>query len=804
MAAVCAAATIWIGAGADATGDAFQFTGRKADYYSLLVSGFAKGHLYMDVAVDPRLSSQDPAVVALTPTLQDANYYKGHFYLYYGVVPAALLLLPYRLMTGQDLGTNVACLIFWLFGFGASLFWLNKWWRDNVSRGGPFLAALAVALLAFFPATTFLIRRAMFYELPLIAGFACISASFAALYECIQGRRPLAALAISSAALGLAVGCHPNHIFLFPLLFWVALTAARRDATPGTYRRAAVASLLPATVIGAGLAYYNYARFGSIFEFGFGFGQNEFFSANESLFVPRFLWANFKWYFLTPPALAPYFPFVYPENNTFRPSGYAGAEAMHGALPATLLFIWILVGVAATDCGRMLWKSVWRHSVVLACSVLAALLFIGTLQIRANRYLADFETPLAWLLTCWGCLVWNGLSPGATHRLWKLGFTILIFGGFLFNVLASVQQFELFQYTRPVAYSKLSRALNIPYRWLYASGMDPPGLLSMKVHFNPQSDLTIEPLVTTGTPGYSDSVYVATYPNRLIQFRFNHKGHGGPTSPLEAVDFNREHLVEVSMGSFYPPFDDSYFGESAGDSAHFLKRLAYVRLDGRVIMSTRMNFYEASPWSRQVGKNATTLTEFRRAFSGRIIESHVIPTESFLDLLNVDARSGVLAYKVHFPDQQPLSGLPLLGCGVRGDGNLIFAKAEGGSSYRLEMDDWSYGALKGESFLATQGEHTLQVVVGPLLVQSNRPEARAGVGDVSALADRIVVWLDGRILGGFKVDHHLKQIGKLTPAANPQGFSTAVQRFDGAFEAFPMTYAEVHELLTAAIREAKL
>jgi hypothetical protein len=366
VAVACTALVIWLGADFDDRPDAYVLKGKKRDYYSLLVAGFMRGHLYMDVAADPRLDSPDRNVRDHTPTLLDANYYKGHFYLYYGVVPAALLLLPYRLLTGQDLAINAACVFYWFMGFGASLVWLRAWWRRQAPERGAALASLAVLILAFFPATSFLVRRSMFYELPLVAGYAYISIFFAGLYGVLTRQRQIASLLSASAALGLAVGCHPNHIFLLPLLVWAGFKAAR-DAGAGRARwLRAGAAFVPVAMIGAGLAWYNYARFGDIFEFGFKYGQNSFFAVKQSLFVPRFLWANFKWYFLTPPALTPYFPFVFPGNNTFRPAGYEGAEAMHGQLVATLLIVWVGVGAAAAAARRRISGEPWGFVVCLA------------------------------------------------------------------------------------------------------------------------------------------------------------------------------------------------------------------------------------------------------------------------------------------------------------------------------------------------------------------------------------------------------------------------------------------------------
>jgi hypothetical protein len=803
-AAACAAMTIWLAADSDDSRHAFIFSGWKGDYYSRLVSGFSHGHLYMEADAEPGLASSDPKIRERTPTLLDASYYKGHFYLYYGVVPAALLLLPYHLLTGQDLGTNIACLVFWLIGFGASLYWLRSWWRDFGPIGGSSLAALLVGLLAFFPATTFLVRRSMFYELPLVSGFACISVFFAAFFEIVRRRGSLPTLAVASGSLGLAVGCHPNHIFLLPLLVLPAFTVARDASNGGTrWGASASAALLPAAAIGICLAWYNYARFGDIFEFGFRYGQNGFFSQNQNVFAPRFLWTNFKWYFLTPPALTPYFPFVYPGNNSFRPEGYSGAEAMHGQLPATLFFVWICAGALVLARRRVDSRIPWQFLAALCYSAVAAFFFVASLQIRANRYMADFDTPLAWLCVAVGCWIWVNIRAGILATLWKTGFSILAIAGSIFYLLAAIQQFDQFHNTRPGAHSKLSQALNIPYDWLYGAGMEPSGLLAMNVRFIPRTDEAIEPIVTTGTPVYSDSVYVAQEPNHLIQFRFNHKGYGGPISPYLSVDLSREHEIEISMGSFYPPIDDIHFKRNGEHTVRLLKELAYIRMDGEVIMSTSMPCYEASPWSRQIGRNDTTLTEFKRSFSGHISQVHTVLLASFLHILDRAATSGLFRFKVEFPARAPLSGFPLLGIGQTGDGNLVFAKATGGSTYEIDLDDWSFGALIGKPFNATAGEHDVDFVLGPVLLNSAISPTWQVPGGFSVLANRVVVRIDGAVLGNFKLSHHLNQVRLLTPWCNPQGFSTAESKFGGSFSAFPMNDTEIRSLLEQAVQTSK-
>jgi hypothetical protein len=117
------------------------------------------------------------------------------------------------------------------------------------------------------------------------------------------------------------------------------------------------------------------------------------------------------------------------------------------------------------------------------------------------------------------------------------------------------------------------------------------------------------------------------------------------------------------------------------------------------------------------------------------------------------------------------------------------------------MDDWSYGALRGESFIPSQGEHDLEIIVGPVLAGAEPPKSWKIPGDLSSLRDRFIVYIDGVRLGDFAIAHHLAKAGILTPGANPQGFSTAARDFLGpTFVPAPMRESEVEALIGLALR----
>ena len=141
----------WLGARSDPFWQGYSFQGRQSDYYNLLVEGFQHGHLSMNATVSPELLSENPVVRAHAPYLLDAALYQGKYYLYYGVTPAVLVLLPYAALTGNEMGLEVACLAFAVAGLAVGACWLDAVRRWLRADWGPGFALVGVSLIAVVP-----------------------------------------------------------------------------------------------------------------------------------------------------------------------------------------------------------------------------------------------------------------------------------------------------------------------------------------------------------------------------------------------------------------------------------------------------------------------------------------------------------------------------------------------------------------------------------------------------------------------------------------------------------------------------
>ena len=139
------------------------FSRSEGDYYNLLVAGFRKGSLAMDVPVPDALRTAanpwDPATRSGMTVLHDASYYNGHYYLYFGVVPAVVLFWPFHGLSGYDLPFVLASV-----GFVTGAFLLGSWlWleilRRHFSRAGLFMKLAGMVVLGLCAGQLVLVRR---------------------------------------------------------------------------------------------------------------------------------------------------------------------------------------------------------------------------------------------------------------------------------------------------------------------------------------------------------------------------------------------------------------------------------------------------------------------------------------------------------------------------------------------------------------------------------------------------------------------------------------------------------------------
>lgn len=181
------AALMLYGAGSQLTGDPLVFHEAGGytydfDQYGHIADALLNGRASLDLDVPKALAdTPDPYDTAtrskllaegVNPIYWDYVYYDGHWYSYFGVLPAVLLFMPFRAITGHMLSSGAAVLLFML----VALVFLALLVVRLISRLAPktSLAAtsMALALMLIGSNAGYLLFRRNFYSVPFAASLA--------------------------------------------------------------------------------------------------------------------------------------------------------------------------------------------------------------------------------------------------------------------------------------------------------------------------------------------------------------------------------------------------------------------------------------------------------------------------------------------------------------------------------------------------------------------------------------------------------------------------------------------------------
>ena len=249
---------------------------RHHNQYQLLADAFLKGQLYLDVPVDSRLAAmKNPYDFKAREELNldedsggwDHAFYKGHYYVYFGAVPALIIFLPYQLIVGKSLAAYHATQIFsalFIVGLFALFFFLAKKFFPRMSFGVYLALAVALSLVSISYCT----EAPALYCTASSSGLCMEVWSvyfFARAAWSDDSRRKFFAEIFFGAALGaLAFGCKPT----VALANFLVLPLLPKFFSKDDPRKIFLVLGAPYAITAAALMAYNFLRFDNVFEFG--------------------------------------------------------------------------------------------------------------------------------------------------------------------------------------------------------------------------------------------------------------------------------------------------------------------------------------------------------------------------------------------------------------------------------------------------------------------------------------------------------------------------------------------------------
>jgi hypothetical protein len=243
-------------------------------HYGKLANAFLAGQTYTLEGPPPNvLEKPDPLAYARSSydhQLNDFILYKNRLYVFYGPVPALLLFVPFKYLTGEEMDSRFAAWILTSLGtiVATMLLWTLAKRLGLENRNQQVFLACLLAVGTFIP---YQLRLGYHYQVALGGAYLFTGLAFLSLVHAFThptGRPKW--LALASLCFGLAAGCRLNFGLSGFLLAFLGIMIGR--ATGWKWDRAlwarGIAISLPFAACIAALGWYNYIRFDTPFTFG--------------------------------------------------------------------------------------------------------------------------------------------------------------------------------------------------------------------------------------------------------------------------------------------------------------------------------------------------------------------------------------------------------------------------------------------------------------------------------------------------------------------------------------------------------
>ena len=466
--------------------------------YDLIAEGFRAGHLYIPVPPPPELLARPNPFDWSNSNLWflDASLYKGRYYLYWGPLPALMLLAVKTVLRIKDvIGDQYVTFASYTLILIAGALLIDRMTRRLFPQLPASLALLATVAFAYVTPTPFMLATPGIYEAAIAAAQSLLLLglvpAFDLVWKASESPPCWRRLLLAGCCWMAAIACRVSTVL--PVTAFVLLTAwLSSTRVDGRWRRAAVSALWMGAPIAAGilaLLAYNKARFDSWFEIGIKYQLNVFPFVTSKAYLPL----NVFSYLFRPVGLACRFPFVtalydigargFPHGVRFPP-GYATHEPQAG-LFVTAPWTWLgLVALFFVGRGIVRWRrgqnqtdqtahsvgsvlsdqrtrtTVWCVASFAALGFLMPLPFITAFG-TTMRYVADFSPGMA-MLGVWGGWSLLAAARGRWPRRGVLALLVLLVAatavvGFL---LGFGGYDEMFKQHNNVLYESLRRKLS--------------------------------------------------------------------------------------------------------------------------------------------------------------------------------------------------------------------------------------------------------------------------------------------------------------------------------------------------------
>ncbi|MBQ7265362.1 MAG: hypothetical protein IJS61_04610 [Firmicutes bacterium] len=373
----------------------------------------------------------------------DYAFYKGKYYVYFGIVPALLLFLPAKAFFNADLHGNFGVLVFMMIYIPIAFKFIHTLFKKYFKNSSFALFILTAQTFVFCSALNYLSMRNDLYAIPILTGllFSVLGLDMWLSGTDEKGHiKNGVKLILGSFFVALTAGCRPQFLvtafFALPIFF---KNFKERELFTLKGKGKTFLFLLPFMIVGALLMYYNYARFGSPFDFGANYNLTTNDMTVRGFKLDRLPYGIYACLF-QPLNIKSTFPFI-----AFCPpdSSYMGVfiyETLYGGAFATLPFTLICFALYFKDTRKAL-KNKGIFPFTLLCLVFALVIICADVNMAGlvARYMCDF----LWLIMLAAILIFLTLEEKAKEKkLLRFAFSYGCIFALIINVLIAFVRFK--------------------------------------------------------------------------------------------------------------------------------------------------------------------------------------------------------------------------------------------------------------------------------------------------------------------------------------------------------------------------
>ena len=358
----------------------------------------------------------------------DTVLYNGKFYVYFGILPALVLFLPYYLLTGKFLYSATGVLVFSILAIIALKELIEIIFKKFFKELDFKYMVLSLIILLFGSQILFLNGVPRYYELPIVAGlFFSITGIDLILLSVYGNKINYKKMFFGSLFLALSVACRPTQLLtsliIVPIVLRVFIDNVKNKKD---IIKNIISIAIPYMSVGILLMIYNYVRFGSILEFGAKYQL----TINDMLHLSNRIYTigtGIVCNLFSIPNFISVFPFVDNHNKLISFYGYYYIENMVGGL-----FILVPISFMIFKFFTVLKKSKNRELVTFISALIITGIAICVISIAMGgsmqRYIADY----AWIFILAGICIFLEIyklyqTKEAKHILGKILLVVTIY-----------------------------------------------------------------------------------------------------------------------------------------------------------------------------------------------------------------------------------------------------------------------------------------------------------------------------------------------------------------------------------------